>query len=198
MPATELTLAQANAIIEGALSEGARLKLKPLTVAVLDAGGHLIALQRQDTASNLRPQIATAKAAGALALGVSSRQIGVMAQERPHFVNALAYVKKAAAQANGELKCLDAKIADAIVKACDEILEGKLHDQFPVDMFQGGAGTSTNMISSLMLKKLRVCVFPGFEDVRASAFRWQILLMNDDFPTFDRPASATSGNSWTG
>lgn len=99
MPATELTLAQANAIIEGALSEGARLKLKPLTVAVLDAGGHLIALQRQDTASNLRPQIATAKAAGALALGVSSRQIGVMAQERPHFVNALAALGAGAATA---------------------------------------------------------------------------------------------------
>ena len=79
-----LTLSQANAIIEGA-----RLKLKPLTVAVLDAGGHTIALQRQDGASNLRPQLATGKAAGALALGVSSRQIGVMALDRPHFVSAV-------------------------------------------------------------------------------------------------------------
>jgi len=62
-----------------------------------------------------------------------------------HFVNALAYVKKAAAQANAELKVLDPKIGKAIEQACDELLTGKLHEQFPVDMMQGGAGTSTNM-----------------------------------------------------
>lgn len=94
-----LTLAQANTIIEGALAEAARLGLKPLTVAVLDAGGHLVALQRQDGASNLRPQVAAAKASGALALGVSSRQIGVMAQERPHFVGAVATLGAGVAQA---------------------------------------------------------------------------------------------------
>lgn len=93
----QLTLSQANAMIEGALAEAARLELKPLTVAVLDAGGHLVSLQRQDAASNLRPQIATAKAAGALALGVSSRQIANMAQERPQFVAALASLGAAAA-----------------------------------------------------------------------------------------------------
>jgi uncharacterized protein GlcG (DUF336 family) len=97
MASIALSLATANAIIEAALAEGARLKLKPLTVAVLDAGGHVIALQRQDGASNLRPQVATAKAAGALALGVSSRQIGVMAQERPTFVSAVASLGAAAA-----------------------------------------------------------------------------------------------------
>jgi aspartate ammonia-lyase len=70
---------------------------------------------------------------------------GVPLRNFAHFVNALAYVKKAAAQANAELKCLDAKIAAAIVQASDEILQGKLHDQFVVDMMQGGAGTSTNM-----------------------------------------------------
>jgi aspartate ammonia-lyase len=70
---------------------------------------------------------------------------GVPLRNFAHFVNGLAYVKKAAAQANAELKCMDRKIADAIVQACDEILAGKLHDQFPVDMMQGGAGTSTNM-----------------------------------------------------
>jgi aspartate ammonia-lyase len=70
---------------------------------------------------------------------------GVPLKNFAHFVNALAYVKKAAATANCELKCLDPKIADAIGRACDEILAGKLHDQFPVDMMQGGAGTSTNM-----------------------------------------------------
>ena len=70
---------------------------------------------------------------------------GVPLKNFNHFVNALAYVKKAAALANAELKCLDGKIAKAIADACDEILDGKLHDQFVVDMMQGGAGTSTNM-----------------------------------------------------
>jgi aspartate ammonia-lyase len=73
---------------------------------------------------------------------------GVPLRNFAHFVSALAYVKKAAAQANAELKCLDRKIADAIVAACDEVLAGELHDQFVVDMFQGGAGTSTNMCAN--------------------------------------------------
>ncbi len=70
---------------------------------------------------------------------------GVPLRNFAHFVNALAYVKKGAALANAELKCLDEHRADAIVKACDEILAGELHEHFPVDMMQGGAGTSTNM-----------------------------------------------------
>lgn len=85
-----LTLAQCTAIIAAAFDQARTLGLKPLTVAVLDAGGHLIALQRQDGSSQLRPQIALAKASGALALGVSSRRIGVMAEDRPTFVAALA------------------------------------------------------------------------------------------------------------
>lgn len=63
----------------------------------------------------------------------------------PVFVNALAQVKKAAALANYELGLLDGNIKDAICKACDQILAGQYHDQFVVDMIQGGAGTSTNM-----------------------------------------------------
>jgi aspartate ammonia-lyase len=47
--------------------------------------------------------------------------------------------------ANGELGALDAEKAGASWKACDHILAGGLHDQFVIDMFQGGAGTSTNM-----------------------------------------------------
>ena len=87
---TNLTLATANTIIDAALAKGRELGLKPLCVAVLDRGGHLIALQREDGASNLRPQIAMAKASGALGLGVSSRAIGEMAVERPTFVASLA------------------------------------------------------------------------------------------------------------
>lgn len=87
---SRLTLQQANAIVAAALEEGARLGLKPLTVAVLDAGGRLVALQRQDGSSNLRPEIAMGKASGALGLGISSRKIAAMAAERPTFVAALA------------------------------------------------------------------------------------------------------------
>ncbi len=63
----------------------------------------------------------------------------------PEYIIAMAYVKMAAASANAELGVLDPKIADAIVAACKEIVDGKLRDQFPVDMVQGGAGTSVNM-----------------------------------------------------
>ena len=70
---------------------------------------------------------------------------GIRLAQFAHFVNALAYVKKAAALANSELGVLDNEKAQAIAFACNEIVAGKLHDQFVVDMFQGGAGTSTNM-----------------------------------------------------
>lgn len=65
--------------------------------------------------------------------------------EFPLFITALAYTKKAAAMANHMLGALDKERSDAIVKACDDIISGKYHDQFIVDMMQGGAGTSTNM-----------------------------------------------------
>ena len=60
-------------------------------------------------------------------------------------VRALAMVKKACALANRELEYLPAKKADAILAACNELIEGELADQFPVDALQGGAGTSTHM-----------------------------------------------------
>lgn len=63
----------------------------------------------------------------------------------PEMIHALAYVKKAASLANEQLGLLQPEIAKAIAKACDEIVEGKLIDQFVVDSIQGGAGTSTNM-----------------------------------------------------
>ena len=63
----------------------------------------------------------------------------------PEIINSLAYIKKAAAITNCEVGIIDKKIANAIVKACDEILEGKFHKDFIVDPIQGGAGTSLNM-----------------------------------------------------
>ena len=65
--------------------------------------------------------------------------------EYPLFIHGLAITKMAAAQANFELGLLTPEQKDAIVQACQEILDGQHHDQFPVDMIQGGAGTSTNM-----------------------------------------------------
>jgi uncharacterized protein GlcG (DUF336 family) len=86
---TSITLAQADAIIAGAFAKGTELGLKPLGIAVLDPGGHLIAFARADGASTLRPQIALGKAGGALGLGMSSRRIGDMALERPTFAASL-------------------------------------------------------------------------------------------------------------
>ena len=63
----------------------------------------------------------------------------------PDLLRALAQIKKAAARTNQQLGLLDARIADAIGAACVEIIDGKLHEQFVVDVIQGGAGTSTNM-----------------------------------------------------
>jgi|TARA_R110002072_G_scaffold38138_24_gene110590 uncharacterized protein GlcG (DUF336 family) len=87
--ADALTLSQANKIIESALAKAADLGLNPLTVAVLDAGGHLIALARQDGASPLRPKVAQGKANGAVALGMSSRKLFERAEQQPYFVQSL-------------------------------------------------------------------------------------------------------------
>lgn len=76
----------ANAVLE----EGQRRGSAPLTVAVLDAGGHQIVLYRQDGAGFVRPQIAIGKAWGALGLGFSSRGIAQIAERVPAFFDALA------------------------------------------------------------------------------------------------------------
>jgi len=70
---------------------------------------------------------------------------GVPISHFPQLIRALAMVKKAAALANEQLGNLDPKKCKAICAACDEVIDGKLLDQFPVDLIQGGAGTSTNM-----------------------------------------------------
>lgn len=63
----------------------------------------------------------------------------------PEFIKGLAIVKEAAAMANRDLGLLDPKVADAIIRACQEVKDGKFDEHFVVDMVQGGAGTSTNM-----------------------------------------------------
>ncbi len=72
----------------------------------------------------------------------------------PDLINALACIKEAAAKANHELGLLDAERTDAIVRACEQIRAGKLHDQFVVDVIQGGAGTSTNMNANEVIANL--------------------------------------------
>jgi uncharacterized protein GlcG (DUF336 family) len=89
---TKITLEQANTLTAAAFAEGGRLGLKPLGVAVVDPGGHLISFQRQDGSPFIRHTIAQAKASGALALGVSSRKLGEFAAERPTFIASLAAI----------------------------------------------------------------------------------------------------------
>jgi uncharacterized protein GlcG (DUF336 family) len=80
---------RARKIIATVLAKGEELGLKPLTVVVLDAGGAIVALERTDGASRMRPEIATGKANGAIALGLGSRAIFKRAQEQPFFVQSM-------------------------------------------------------------------------------------------------------------
>ncbi|MEZ3435254.1 MAG: aspartate ammonia-lyase [Lachnospiraceae bacterium] len=79
----------------------------------------------------------------------------------PEIINSLAYIKKAAAITNCEVGILDRKIADAISKACDEILEGKMHRDFIVDPIQGGAGTSINMNANEVIANRAIEILGG-------------------------------------
>ena len=89
---TDLTLAKALKIITAALAKGKELGLKPLAVVVLDACGHVMAVQRRDGASMMRFEIASGKAYGAIALGVGSRWLNAQAETRPHFLEGLSGV----------------------------------------------------------------------------------------------------------
>ena len=77
-------------IVDGALKAGTEAGLLPLTVAVLDVGGHIVLLKRQDGSGNLRADIAIGKAAGALGMGISSRTIRDRLKDRPAFQSAIA------------------------------------------------------------------------------------------------------------
>ena len=84
---------------------------------------------------------------------------GTRVSAMPELVRALAFVKKAATRANADLGAIDRDRAAAIILACEDLIDGKLLDEFVVDVIQGGAGTSTNMnanevICNLALEKL--------------------------------------------
>ena len=71
-----------------------------------------------------------------------------------NFIRGMAITKKAAAMANVEVEMITKEQGDAIMWACDQLIEGKYHDQFPIDMIQGGAGTSTNMCANEVIANL--------------------------------------------
>lgn len=84
-----ITLKQASAIVEHALDRARARDLPPMTVAVLDSAGQLVAFAREDKSSLLRAAIAQGKARGALNLGIGSRAIAHRAAAHPHFISAV-------------------------------------------------------------------------------------------------------------
>jgi uncharacterized protein GlcG (DUF336 family) len=84
-----VTLAQASTIVDVALKTAREMNLVPMTVAVLDAGGHLVAFKREDKSGILRYDIACGKAWGALGMGFGSRTLFARAATTPQFFNAL-------------------------------------------------------------------------------------------------------------
>ncbi|HEY4010405.1 MAG TPA: aspartate ammonia-lyase [Acidobacteriaceae bacterium] len=99
---------------------------------------------------------------------------GVAINHYPGFVEAWAYVKLAAAQANYDVGAMKKDRLDAIEKACNAVLAGKYHDQFQVDWYQGGAGTSTNMNANEVLANI------GLELTGHKKGEYQYLEPHDD------------------
>jgi uncharacterized protein GlcG (DUF336 family) len=86
---TTISLRKARTIITKALARGREAGMKPLSVCVLDAGGHLKAFDREDGASNGRFDIARGKAGGALEMGLGSRALGERAEKQAYFLLAV-------------------------------------------------------------------------------------------------------------
>ncbi len=84
-----IDLAQASIIVDKALAQGRSLGLPPLTVAILDGSGCLVCFKREDGSSLLRPEIAQAKAWGALGMGMGSRALAQRASAQPAFISAV-------------------------------------------------------------------------------------------------------------
>ena len=84
-----LTLAQAVQIADGALAKAREIACKPMTVAIVDAGGCLLVLKREDGSGNLRPDIAFAKAWGSVGMGIGGRAMAKRAGDTPQFWAAL-------------------------------------------------------------------------------------------------------------
>lgn len=84
-----LTLDHANTIIDAAFAEGKARNFAPLCIVVLDAGGHVLALKRDERASIYRPEIATGKAAGCIGMGFGGRELAKRAANMPSFITGI-------------------------------------------------------------------------------------------------------------
>ena len=122
---------------------------------------------------------------------------GVPISHYPSLIRALAMVKQAAALANRDLGKLSAAKCDAIGRAAQEVIDGELHQHFPVDVFQGGAGTSTNMnINEVLSHRGLELMGLGREDVAALHPNDDVNMSqstNDTYPTSVRVAVLLSG-----
>lgn len=111
----------------------------------------------------------------------------------PEMIRALACVKKAAAMANRDIGVLDETIANAIITAAEEIIEGKFHDQFIVDVIQGGAGTSLNMNANEVIANRAIELLGGekgdYSIVSPNTHVNMAQSTNDTFPTAIRIAT---------
>ncbi len=105
----------------------------------------------------------------------------------PEMIKALAYVKKAAAMANRDIGSLNPDIANAIVAAAEEVIDGKLHEQFIVDVIQGGAGTSLNMNANEVIANRAIELLGGkkgdYSKVSPNTHVNMAQSTNDAFPT---------------
>lgn len=112
-------------------------------------------------------------------------------------INALAAIKKAAALANAETGFLSPAISQAIVQACEEIMAGDLHDQFVVDVIQGGAGTSVNMNANEVIANRAIEILGGsrgdYQVVSPNTHVNMAQSTNDVFPTATRIAALKLG-----
>jgi fumarate hydratase, class II len=123
----------------------------------------------------------------------------------PAFIWSMAAIKRAAAKVNSDLGLLDKKLADAIIQAATEIMDGKLHDQFVVDPFQAGAGTSHNMNSNEVIA-VRANEILGFslsadakdKPVRSNDHVNMAQSTNDTIPTAIRVGTLWRLNDLTG
>ncbi|MFA7108725.1 MAG: aspartate ammonia-lyase [Sphaerochaetaceae bacterium] len=113
----------------------------------------------------------------------------------PEFVKAICQVKKAVAQANFKFEEINKEKSDAIIKACDLIISGKYIDQFPVDIIQGGAGTSTNMCANEVIANiaLELCGHKkgDYEFIHPNNHVNLSQSTNDVYPTAIRIATVT-------
>ena len=117
---------------------------------------------------------------------------GIPISGTPLLIRAFGYVKKAAALANMQLGVLPKEAGEAITKACDSLIAGELLDQFPVDVFQGGAGTSVNMNANEVIanKALEILGLPKgqYEIVHPNNHVNCSQSTNDAYPTAFRVA----------